>query len=475
MRAVLFLINGFGIEAKESYSIYDASIMPNFDKLSTKYMFAKLNSSVFNTIDGFRSMSLEMNDLYNYGIYTRNIPSGKIAADPTVASINNILKNKQNKLHLLCFVDTSMQIVDNLKHFLSLINKEKDKKIFIHVVLTSNNYLDFPKIFEVLSKMNVALEGMASIGMVMGLSNVLNSNPIVELNFLLRNMITEMGEKWASFKQKLDFSYGTKSAPSSVKPFVVNSGFALGSSDAFMIWNYDNIDITNFIDGVRMIDYGETPNTITFSSLFPVTYKENIPHVLDFEVANNSLASNMKGLGFKSMITCERDEIQAINYYVNGLQMVNNPDISFICLDDRKLDPATVVSVINSYPQELMVISYNIQEVATVEELKTLLTKIDAVVGAIYDNTAKNSYNIIISSLYGMKKVLPNASGELCNIVYSKVPIVYIDNFITKKDYLINDGDIKDLFKVCYKSMKKEYPGESLIVKKNILYRLIFK
>ena len=217
MRAVLFLINGFGIETKDSYGVYDASIMPNFDKLSQRYMFSKLESNVFNTIDGFRSMSLEMNDLYNYGIYDIDAESGKVAASE--------LNNRKSKLHLFCFVDTSLKIADNLKHFITLINKEKNKKIFIHVVLTSNNYQDFPKILEVLSKINVELSDMASIGMIMGLSNILNSNSTVELNFLLRNMITEMGEKWTSFKQKLDFSYGTKASPSLVKPFVVNSGF----------------------------------------------------------------------------------------------------------------------------------------------------------------------------------------------------------------------------------------------------------
>ncbi len=475
MRTVLFLVNGFGVETKESYGVYDASIMPNFDKLAQKYMFSKLDYSSPSTIDGFRSMSLEMNDLYNYSIYKRDVENGKIANSPVVAEINNELNTRKSKLHILCFVDTSLQVVENLRHFLTLINKEKNKKIYVHVILTSNSYNDFPKILEVLSKMNVEIGEMASIGMIMGLSNLLNTNSQVELNFLLRNMITEMGEKWSSFKQKLDYSYGTKTAPSAVKPFVVNSGFSIGNNDLFMIWNYDNIDISNFITGVKLIDYGKEANTIKFYSLFSITYKEEIKHILEFEVAKNSLATNMKGLGFKSMIICERDEIQAINYYLNGLQMVNNPDISFICLDDRSLDANTIVNVINTYPQEFVVISYNIKDISTIEELKALYTKIDNVIGAIYTNTEKNSYNIVISSLYGSNRVLPNASGEICNVSYSKVPIVYIDNFVTKKNYLINDGNIKDLFKVCYKSMKKEYPGESLITKKNFLYRLIFK
>ncbi len=475
MRTVLFLVNGFGVETKDSYGVYDATIMPNFDKLSQKYMFSKINSNIFNTIDGFRSMSLEMKDLYNYGIYNRGVEDGKIAANPVVNEITNEINTRKSKLHLLCFVDTSIQIAENLKHFLSIVNKEKDKTVFIHVVLTSSNYQDFPKILDVLSKINVELGESAHIGMVMGLSNILNSNTMVELNFLLRNMITEMGEKWTSFKQKLDVSYGTKSAPSLVKPFVVNSGFSLGCNDIFMIWNYDNIDISNYINGIKLIDYGKEKNNIKFYSLFKITYQEEIKHILEYEVAKNSLATNMKGLSFKTMVLCEKDEVQAINYYLNGLQMVNNPDISYVCLEENILDPLSVVNVINSYQQELMIISYNIKEVATVEELKETYTKIDNVIGAIYTNMEKNSYTFIISSLYGSNKVLPNANGEICNINYSQVPIVYIDNFITKKNYLISDGNIADLFKVCYKSMKKEYPGESIVTKKNFLYRLIFK
>ncbi len=473
MRTVLLLINGFGIETKDSYSVYDEKTMPNFDKLAKQYMFSSLESTAANTIDGFRSMSLEMNELYNYSIYTRDM--AKVIASPTVAAINKTLVERKSKLHLFCFVDTSLSIVDNLKHFLTLINKEQDKKIFLHIILTSNNYEDYPKILDVLSKINIELGELASIGMIMGLSNILNSNPQIEMNFLIRTMISEVGERWSSFKQKLDFSYGTKSAPISVKPFVVNSGFGIGENDLMMVWNYDNLDISNFINSIRSINYGDKPNTITFFSLFPITYKESIPYILNFEVAKKSLATNMKGLGFKSLVLCNRNEINGINYYLNGMQMVSNPDISYICLEDKIYDIPTVLSVVNTYKQDLLVINFDITKFSSVEELKQLLTKIDSVIGAIYDNTNKEDYCIIISSLHGMNKTVNSISGEICNIRYVKVPIVYIDKFITKKDYLVNSGDISKLFKTCYKSINKKYPGESLVTKKNLLYRMVFK
>lgn len=475
MRTILFLINGFGIETKDSYSVYDEKLMPNFDKLSKKYMFSTLSTNVYDTIKGFRNMSLETNELYNYSIYSRDSVSGKVAASETVSLINKSLIERKSKLHLFCFVDTSLKIVDNLKHFLTLMNKEHDKKIYLHIILTSSNYEDYPSILDVLSKINIELGELATIGMVMGLSNILNNVAQTDLNFLLRTMISEVGERWSSFKQKLDFSYGTKSAPLSVKPFVVNSGFGFSHNDLMMIWNYDNLDISNFIDSIKAINYGDKQNTIAFYSLFPITYKEALPHVLNYEVARNSLATNMKGLKFKSLIVCERDEVNGINYYLNGQERVNNPDLTFVCLDDKLFDIPTVLSVVNGYKHELLVINYNITHVVSLEELKDILAKVDAVIGAIYDNSLHESYNMIISSLYGMNKVLNSETGEICNIKYVKVPIVYIDNFITKKDYLINNGDISDLFKVCYKSINKNYPGESLVTKKNLLYRLIFK
>ena len=475
MKTILFLINGFGTEAKGSYSVYDSDTMPNFDKLMKKYMFSTLHTDVKNINDGYRNMSLEVNGLYNYDIYSREALENKIVSNETYLDIQKELNERKSKLHLFCFVDTSIKIVENLKDFLKNINKEKDKKIFLHLVLVSNNYEDYPNIQEVLSKINIELQGYATIGMVLGLSNLLNSTSQVDMNFFLRNMITELGEKWQSFKQKIDVNYGMKTAPILTKPFVVNTGFSIGNNDMFMIWNYDNVDISNFIDSVKSIDYKEVPNNIKFYSLFPITYKETIPFVLHFEVAKHSLASNMKGLGFKTVVMAKKSDISGINYYLNGMEMVNNPDITYIGIEDVLYNKEMMVSLINQYKQELIIINYDVIDTKSIEELKENLTNIDSVLGAIYDNTEKNSYNIIVSSLYTVDRVLENKNGEICNVLYSKVPIIYADNFITKKTHLINDGSISELLKVCYKSINKKYPGTTIIERKNFLYRLIFK
>ena len=123
MKTILFLINGFGIEKKESYSVYDASLMPYLDRLMKGFLFGNLESDVKNIYDGYRNMSLEINGLYNYSVYNREAGLGKIAENENVLKIEKSLKERNSKLHIFCFIDTSLQVVDNLRVFLKAIKK----------------------------------------------------------------------------------------------------------------------------------------------------------------------------------------------------------------------------------------------------------------------------------------------------------------------------------------------------------------
>ena len=476
MKTILMLINGFGIETDDSYEVYKQELLPNFDMLMKKYIFSRIDSNVNTIYEGYRNMSLEIGELYNYHIYTRESNNGNIAKNQVVNDISSDMNNKKNKLHVFAFVDTSIKISENIKSFLKTINENKDKKIFIHIVLTSTNYEDYPRILDVLSRINIDISEYATIGMVLGLETILNSNPLVELNFFLRTLITEVGERWQSFKQKLDVSYGTKKAPTSIKPFVVNNGFSIGSNDDFLIWNYDNIDLSNFINGIRSINYGkEIQNDIHFYSLFPITYKENIPYILCYEKSSKSLLANMKGLNFKTLVLSDTKDINVINYYLNGLDNINNPDITYIDVSKVLYNVDSVVNIINTYPQELIIINYDITKCDTIEKLQDELSQIDKVIGGIYNLFINSDFNIIISSIYGMEKTMPNEKEENCHVKYGKVPIVFVSKKMTRKDFIINDGNINDILRLCYKTINSDYKGETMLEKKNFLYRLIFK
>ena len=189
-----------------------------------------------------------------------------------------------------------------------------------------------------------------------------------------------------------------------------------------------------------------------------------------------SLAKTCEGLGFKTLVLAKKDQINTMNYYLNGLDNVTNPNISFIEFDNYLYHDDEIVNVINTYDHELIIINYDIDGCKTVDELKNTLKKIDSTLGKIYENMQTNSYTIVVSSLYSNDQRLVNDKNEICPVMYNEfLPLIYIDNFVTKKDYIINpDGKINDLFKTCYKSINKNYPGNSLVTKKNLLFKLFF-
>ena len=134
MKTILFLINGFGIEGKDSYSVYDASIVPNIESLRNRYLFQTLSTNNKTMYEGFRNISLEIGELYNYHIFNRESLNNNIYANANYLNIKKELEEKKSKLHLFVFIDKSLMIVENLKAFLKNINKNHDKKIFLHLV-----------------------------------------------------------------------------------------------------------------------------------------------------------------------------------------------------------------------------------------------------------------------------------------------------------------------------------------------------
>ena len=153
--------------------------------------------------------------------------------------------------------------------------------------MSSNTISDYKKLAEVFSKINIEFNNIAPIGFIMGLSSIDNNAKDVDINFFFKMFISKVGEKWQSFTQKFDVLYGTKVLPRDAKPFIVNSNFNLGKDDTFFIYNYDNIDLTKFINTLANIRYGNDNNNFTYHSLFSVASNIKIQYMYNSTTATN--------------------------------------------------------------------------------------------------------------------------------------------------------------------------------------------
>ncbi len=475
-KTVLFLINGFGVEKKESYSIYDASLMPTFEELTKTYLFGTIESKVNNLYDGYRNMSLDVNELYSYSLLDRDIADKKLTTNPILVTLKQDLEAKKSNLHIFCLVDTSLKIAEHLKETLKFLNPDRNKKVFLHFVIASNSIEDYSGLVEVFSHINIELAEYAPIGFIMGLSAIDNTAKQVDLNFFFKMFISKVGEKWQSFKQKFDVLYGTKALPRDTKPFIVNSNFELTKDDIFFFYNYDNINLTNFIDTLSAINFGEEKNNFAYYSLFSVTSSKNIPNMYKTATSNYSLVSNLESIKARGVILCDGSEVSVLNYFCNGLKNEATDTLTFVDFKEYQDVPESVVSVINQLDQDLIVLNYEINNFKEVSKLKEKLQKLDAVLKAVLKNANGSKYTLIVSSLFGMTKTMLSDKGTNVQVIFSnKVPFIYIDDFITHKNYLIEPGTINDITKSVYKNIRRDSKFDSIVEKKNGLYKLFFK
>jgi len=475
VKTVLFLINGFGIEHNNSYKVYSQELVPNVDKLKKEYLSANFKSSANNYQEGYRNISLDVNEKYTYSLVEENSKNDGLLQNQTFLEIKNKLEERKSILQLFCFMDNTPKIVDNLKETLKTINPLKDKKVFLHIVLTSDNIDDYGKISDILSRMVLELNGYAQIGLVLGQDAIDNNRQPFDLVFFIKTMISEVGEKWQMFRNKLDMCYGVKIEPKAIKPFIVNQGFGLTKNDVLLFFNYDNIDYSNFINAIKKNDFGKGENNVLLYSLFPLVSKENIPYFFNYQVANQSLANMTSLLNFKTLVLANKNQISLINYYLNGLQSVSNPKINYIEFDNYLYKPNEILNIINNYDHELIIVNYDISDVVSVSELKEKLHNIDIIVGHVYEDSKLNNYDVIISSLYGINKVLTNENNDMVNVIYDAVPFIYISNTYKKKEYIIKNGNINDVIKICYKNINNNYQDSSLIVKKSFFEKFFSK
>ena len=475
-KTVLFLINGFGVEKKESYSIYDATLMPTFDELTKTKLFSTIESKVNNYYDGYRNISLDINELYNYTIIDKDILNKTFVTNPILLKLKQDNDTKKGNLHIFCLVDTSLKIVDHLKETLKILNPNHDKKIYLHCIISSNNIADYKSLTEVLSHLNMELASYATIGFILGLASVDNNAKQVDLNFFFKMFISKVGEKWQSFTQKFYVLYGTKVAPRDTKPFMINTNFELTKDDTFFFYNYDNIDLTNFIDVLKGINYGEEANNYSYYSLFAVTSNLEIPYMYTSTGATYSMVSNLESIGATGLILCDSPKVPIINYFCNGLKNEATPTLTFVDIAPYADSPESLVSIVDQFNNDLIIINYEIDDIENVTDLKNKLASIDKCLKAIYDNINGSKYTLIVSSLYGMTKTLKTEKGNNVQVIFSSnVPFIFIDDFITKKNYLVEPGTINDITKSAYKSIRRDSKFDSIVEKKNGLYKLFFK
>lgn len=461
-KTVLFLMNGFGVEQLDSYSIYNAKLMPNLDSYTKKYLFSQIATPSYNLVSGYRFFSTGS----KYPLSSSLIDSyiDKFDANKNLLFYLNNIK-PESKIHLFLFLENDKSI-EHLKAFLKFIKSKKENKVFLHLVLTGDNIDNYKEIERLIGKIVYEIVD-CKIGMVVGINSLTAMNLIGLMNMFQK----EIGEKWRELSKKISSLVSLKIEPKNVKEFFMNEGFKFDVNDSIFFFNYEFADVTNFITNITKL-----ANHDNYFSMFPL---KGIKYpMFAYPKSGISMANYLTKINAKALILANSTYIKAINYYCCGLQNIVSPQISFSKTDnDLLLNQENIKAIIRDSEYELIIINFQIDDIKNVAELNNKLSKLDGILGYIHDFCVENKISLFISSLYGIQREIPvdNFTKAFVNFA-GKVPFIVIDPVFNKTNFILGLGDIYNLAHTVYTNINNKYDGgEVLIKKKSPLLKMLKK
>ena len=477
-KTVLFLINGLGIERKDSYNIYSPEVMPNFDKLTKEDFFTPISAPALNLEDAYKYFSIgtltPLTTPYIENILDNNL----FNTNPKFNDFHQSVFNCQGNIHFFAFLEND-KVHDSIKKFIQTIDPEEQKKIYLHFILPQSDTSEYININKWLSRYMYDMPSNVVRGLVFGQEILENPDKNSELNDLVRMLYKGIGEKWKEVETKINSLYSLHIEPNDVKPFYINDGFVLGENDLFFFYNYDHYDTSRFINFIKnptlYMNTDVKMDKISYYSLFPLTNKEEVTYLYDDVVSDISMAKAMEQVGATTLILTDKENVNMVNYMCNGLSNSSNSHIKYVLTDNGILYLKEQMRVILNDPSyQLIIINHRIDHIEDENTLKQELLKIDNNLAMIMELCKDKT--LLVSSLFGVKKDIKITEIDTATINFSgRVPVILIDSRYDNKKYRMSSADTYTLFTTALKCMKPELKVNSLIKKKSFIETLLNK
>lgn len=471
---ILLLINGFGVEQRDSYNVYKKELMPNLDRLTIEGLFSTLSSNYLDYKDGYQNFSIGIKIPLSYSIISNSLSSEDYKNNQVLKYAVQQTNNNKSKLHIICYWDNSVTI-EQLSVYLKYILPYVNGNIYLHLVLTQKSLNDYKSMIPYFNNLNYELSSKVKIGLITGENNL---NNILTMKDYVRSLVAVVGEKWKDIEKRFNTCISTRTTPNNIRTFMLNSDFSLDNNDQIIFFNYSNINIDGLLKEVQSQKIKNINfDTLGFYSLFPVRSEKKIPFMYNFAVSSTYTLNSLKSINAKCIVLDKKARCNYINYYLTGLRNLIDPDLKYYATDDDFIyDKDKILTFIKGREEQLIIINYDISDCKLVDDIEERLNKIDTVIGVIDTYIKEISGTLFISSLYGMEKEMYNKKQELCKINFSvRVPLIVDDNNYRKSSYNLSEGNLYDLSNTIFKNINDKYKGNSLIKRKSSLLSIFYK
>lgn len=481
-KSVLFLINGYAMEQKGSYSLYNENLAPNFDLYVKHNLFTKLEADALNYVDGYREFSIGSKGSLNYTFIKNEAKSGALDNDSELLAFKARLNNPDAKLHVLFFVDKESNL-DILRDFFESMKGLNVKEIYAHLICTSDHIKGYKDVKGILTKFGYGYVQKVKVASVVGSSYIDDNASSESVDDYVTSLFYGYSELWRESDQKIANLISSNTVPNQIKTFCINSRYEIGDNDNILLFNYDKLNYTKFMDSLLNIPekIRRRYESIHYNvySLFPSGNERIIPAFKE-KTSDVCVDNYLKKIYTKAAIVDDKSRLTAINHCCSGLKNVLCENIDYYDSSKGLLYNMTLLSeIINNSKYGLVILNYNIDPFNNIKDIRDEFIKIDETLSHVYRLCKDNNYTLFISSLYGIKKKMFDAYGnEIYLNLSTQVPLVIIDdtlNKMKKKLSIYPFGGTYDLSKTIYKNINNTYQIDSLIREKQSLFSILFK
>lgn len=477
-KSVIFLINGLGIERAGSYSISIDQCMPNLARTKETSFFttAIINSLEYRTAyqqfflgDTYKSELKYLND---------KVINDQIGNNPTYQKMLSSVSNEEGKIHVF-LEPNSDKLVDELNELITKMNLPEKKEVYLHLILSQQTTSDYDKLVSTINYIKYHINSRITVGFIIGKETLPNELSADELTSFKKIFFYCSCERWSETDKKLLSLKESNIRPCVAPGFCATNSCSISNNDVIMFFNTKRANYDNIISGIVKSSpeiFKTNEVNLPMFSLVKLDSSYDIPFFIENVVYDNTLSNILTKINKKALIITDESNINYINFLANGFNHVNNPNISFMKLDNKYFQTQEAINkLINESNYDLFIFDYHMDVSKTVNYLKEQLGEIDKVIGFVSE-ACVNKNSLFITSLYGIRKEMPVAdyNTEMVTIDYEmQIPIFFFDYTYPRSKYMLFPGETDDILLSALKCIAEDLDVYSLIRPKGLINNLL--
>ncbi len=505
-KALLMILDGWGIGHKDTADAIHCTSTPHWDKLLEKYPNSQLQASGENVglPDGQMGNS-EVGHL-NIGagrvVYqdlvkiNRACKDGSILDNPEIKAVFSYAKESGKNIHFMGLTSDG-GVHSSLEHLFYLCDIAAkyglQGKTFIHCFMDGRDTDPRSGIGFIDQLEKHCAQSAGEIASIIGRFYAMDRDKRwerVKVGYDL--LVNGKGEAFENMHEAMEASYAAEVTDEFIKPIVhVRDGKPLATieeGDAVIFFNYRNDrakEITIALTQQDMPEQGMktikglhyccmTPYDSSFTGLHILFPKENV---------TNTLGEVVSKLGLKQLRIAETEKFAHVTFFFNGGReaefenedriLIPSPKVATYDLQPMMSAPEVTIALrdaLNSQKYDCIILNYAngdmVGHTGVYNSIQQAITAIDICVNETVEAALRNGYEIIIIADHGNCDNAINADGTP-NTAHSlnPVPFVYISKDHT--DAQVENGILADVApSICHIlgiEQPKEMTGHSLI------------